>query len=328
MVVPPPNTSLSLPARLLCYMGPPSAILLTAYASPKTALLAPITFLPTAWFYQKWERASSKDPQRRGELEPMVWIYATAGTLGLTAVAVTQILVCKAASALLFGSSEMRKQFWVEFARTSVDGLTPSELASRAALASSWQNWVFNAALFYIGAGLCEETLKYLPVVYCRRRGASEDRKQRDRAYLDYAMAGALSFGIVESIGFIYGSVKEQQSWPKLALTLFERVVIGQLGHLAAAALTAFRAIRKDYYGDKMSWWGVILPAVLFHGTYDYAALAFSASEGNVGWIHPAGVKKTVAMIGLAAGMIGIVTDQVRREWKELQKRDAARKTD
>lgn len=258
----------------------------------------------------------------------MVWIYATAGTLGLTAVALTQILVCKGASALLFGSNEMGKQFWIEFARTSVNGLSSSELARRAALASSWQSWVFNAALFYIGAGLCEETLKYLPIAYGRRHESREDREPRDRAYLDYAMAGALSFGIVESVVFIYGSVEEQQSWPKLALTLFERVVLGQLGHLAAAALTALRAIRKDYYGDKMSWWGVILPAVLFHGTYDYGALAFSASEGNVGWIHPAGVKKTIAMVGLAAGMVGIVTDQVRREWRELQKRDATRKTD
>ena len=41
-------------------------------------------------------------------------------------------------------------------------------------------------------SGLVEEMLKYLPIAHARRRGAAEQRKQRDRAYIDYALAGVL----------------------------------------------------------------------------------------------------------------------------------------
>lgn len=328
MSLPAQNTSLSLSARLLCYLGPPSTILLTAVASPRAALLTPLAFLPTAWFYKKWRESNAKDPACRGELEPMIWTYVAAGTLGITSVALVQIVMCKAASALLFNSDTMREDFWNEFQRSTVVGLTPNEITRRAQLAASWQNWVFNTGLTFVAAGLGEEILKYLPIAYARRRGTPEQRKPRNRAYIDYAMAGALSFGLVESIGFFYASCEQgNETWPRLALTVFERVILGQTGHLAVTALTALRAIRRDYYGEPLSWWGVIWPAAVFHGAYDFGAMAGSALEGNVGWIHPTGVRNTVVLLGLATSMVATVVWKVTEEWKTIINHDRAIKS-
>jgi hypothetical protein len=321
---PAQNTSLSLSARLLCYLGPPSAIL-TSLASPRTALLSPLTFLPTAWFYKIWQKSNSINPSCRGELEPMVWTYAAVGTVGLTTVMLVQMVAFKAISAILFDSGKMKGDFWKEFSRSTINGLTAGELTYGAELAASWQNWIFNSGFAFIMAGLAEETLKYLPIAYTRRRGTLKQRRQRDRAYVDYALAGALGFGLVESIGFIYASCEHgYESWSKIVLTVFERIIIGQLGHLSVSVLTALRAIRRDYYGDQLSWWSVVGPSVFFHGAFKFVAISASALEGNVGWIHPTGVWNTMAMFGLATGLVTTATWQVRQEWKALDNRDRA----
>lgn len=323
---PTQNTSLSLSARLLCYIGPPSAIILTAFASPRTALLSPLALLPTAWFFRTWRVSNNANPSRRGELEPMIWTYAAAGTVGLTAVMLIQLVVCFVASTILFGSGKTKDEFWTEFQRSTIDGLTMDQLTRRAELAASWQNWVFNSVLTFLAAAFVEETLKYLSIAYARRRGTAEQRKQRNRAYIDYTVASALGFGVVEGIGFLYAACEEaHEAWPKLIFTLLERVV-GSLGHLLLASLTALRAIRRDYYGDQTSWWAVVGPSVILHGASNFVALGASALEGNVGWIHPTSVRNTTAMLGLMSGLIATAAWQVRREWKALNDRDRKRK--
>lgn len=257
----------------------------------------------------------------------MIWTYAATGTVGLAAAGVLQLAACFAASTLLFGTGQTRSDFLKELQRSTIDGLTADDLARRVQLAASWQNWVFNSAFTFGMAGLIEETLKYLPIAYARRRGSPEQRQRRNRAYIDYALAGALSFGVVENIGFLYASCeKGREAWPRLLLTLFERMVVGSLGHLLVASLTALRAIRRDYYGDQLSWWGVVGPSVLWHGSFNFVAMAFSALEGNVGWIHPTGVWNTTAMLGLATGVVTTAAWQVRREWKALEDRDRQQK--
>ncbi len=326
MSQPAPNTSLSLAARLLCYIGPPSAILLTAVVSPQTALLSPLACAPPGWFYSKWRKANAVNPTNRGELEPMIWIFAAAGTLGLATAAVTQMGICLAASRVLFGpgSGERSKYFWQEVQRATVDGLTADQISNRAVLASSWQNWVFNGIFAFVSAGIAEETIKYLPIVYARRRGTPKQRELRNRAYLDYVLAGALSFGVVECIGFIYSCCKqENQTWANLALTVFERIVVGQTGHLASATITAFRAIRRDYCGDNLSWLEVVGPAMLLHGLWDFAALSSSALEGNIGFIHPTSLRVTAALFTVIPGVLGAAVWQVRREWKSIESRPA-----
>ena len=327
MSPPGQNTSISLPARLFCYLGPPSAILLTSLASPRTALLSPLAFLPTAYFFRTWRLSNNANPSRRAELQPLIWTYAAAGTVGLVAVMLVQMAICSAASTILFMRSDnnMKDEFWTEFARSSIDGLTSDELARRADLAASWQNWVFIGVLSFLGASFVEESLKYVSIVYACRRATAEGRKRRDRAYVDYAVASALGFGVVEAIGFIYAAVESGgETWPRLMFTLFERVV-GSLGHLSVAALMALRAIRRDYYGDQMSWLAVVGPSVALHGTYDFVALGASALEGNVGWIHPIGRLVTLGMLGLIGGLMVTAAWLVRGELKVLEERDQRR---
>ena len=324
---PSQNTALSLSARLFCYLGPPAAILLTSIASPRTALLSPLSFVPTALSYKKWRESNKINPSRRGKLESMVWTYATVGTVGLATAGLAQLVICIGVTKILFRSREMRKNFWSEFQRTTIVGLTAEELTRRSELAFSWQNWVFNGVFTFIGAGFLEETLKYLPIAYARRQSTVEDKEPRNRSYIDYALAGALSFGVVENIAFLYSSCeKGRETWPKLMLTVFERVVLSSFGHLLVGSLTALRATRRDYYGDQLSWWGVVGPSVILHGAFDFVALSFSALEGNVGWIHPTGVKTTVAMFGLLTGLVSTAAWQVRQNWKTLNDRDRQRK--
>lgn len=256
----------------------------------------------------------------------MIWIFAATGTVGLVAAALLQMGVCTAASAILFRSPSTKEAFWKEFGRGTVVGLTADEVTYRAKLASSWQNWAFNGVLAFIAAGLVEEVLKYLPIVYARRRGTTEERKRRDRAYIDYALAGALSFGVVENIGFLYAACETgQESWSQFTLTLFERIVVGSLSHLLAGLLTALRATRRDYHGYRLSEWGVIVPSVLLHGAFDFVAMSASAVEGNVGWIHPTGFQNTAVMFGLIAGVVSTAAWQVWQNWKALNDRDQRR---
>jgi RsiW-degrading membrane proteinase PrsW (M82 family) len=224
---------------------------------------------------------------------------------------------------ILFGRGPTRNAFWNELWRGTVDGLTADELARRAQLAATWQNWVFNAIFTFLAAGLVEETLKYLPIAYVRHRGDSaEQRPHRSRAYLDYTLSAALGFGVVEAIGFIYAACADGgETGSKLALTVLERVV-GSLGHLLVTALTALRATRKDFCGDQMSWLSVTGPAIVFHGAFNFVAISASALEGNVGWIHPTGTWNTTAMIGLTTALMATSAWKVGREWKALEDRD------
>ena len=130
---------------------------------------------------------------------------------------------------------------------------------------------------------------------------------------------------MLENIGFLYAACeKGHETWPKLMLTLLERMA-GSVGHLLIASLTALRAIRRDYYGDQMSWASVVGPSILLHGTNNFVAMAASALEGNVGWIHPSGLQTTTAMLGMISGLIATAAWQVRKEWKALDDRERKR---
>ena len=118
--------------------------------SPRTALLSPLAFLPTASFFRTWRISNDANPSRHAELEPLIRTYVAAGTLGLVAVMLVQTTICSVASTILFiGSNDKTKdEFWTELARSSIDGLSTDELARRADLAASWQNWVFHRRPF------------------------------------------------------------------------------------------------------------------------------------------------------------------------------------
>jgi len=320
------NTSLSLPARLVLYIGPPATVLLTGLVSLRTGIVAPLAFVPAIWFYRKWRQFNEANPACRGQLEPMLWTFVTTGTIGITLVGLAQAAILKGAGFFLFSSDKL-KDYFEEFARSTINGLSPEQIAHRVYLASTWQNWVFNALLSFAAAGLCEEVLKYLPVVYAQRRGREKERKERNRAYIDYAVAGALSFTLIESIGFIYGTAEQDQgTWPIFIMTCAERLFMAPIAHLSVGALSALRATRRDFYGEKMSLLSILGPSVFVHGLFDFMALSFSTLDGNPGWIHPTRPRLVIPMVSMGVAILSGAVWAVTREWKKIKSYERARK--
>jgi hypothetical protein len=210
--------------------------------------------------------------------------------------------------------------------RASIDGLSTEDIASRAALAGSWQNIVFNAIFSFVGAALTEETLKYLPVAYFRRslKKTGRETRQRSRAAIDYALAWGLGIGLIEAIGGLY--TERQSTWPKIALTVFERVVLGSSAHLVTAALSALRSIQQDQSSKNTTsarslriFCSIIGPSLLLHGANNFGLFGFSAWNGNIGWIHPASLGQNMAMLMMYCTALGAAGWLVRREWKAVE---------
>ena len=258
------NTTLSTSARLLCCLGPPSVVITTYNClSPKTAAISPLTLIPTAWAYKKWRDANNADSSRRAPLEGLVWTYVLTATLGVATVSALQAAVAFGLATLLYGNGEARSFLIQEAMRSTVVDVSPEILTRRAEVASSFRYMALVCSIFFTTAGLGEELLKFLPIIWARRSGTPEERKPRDRAYLDYAISAALSFGVVEGIGFLHTAcVTGKETGAKLALSVVERLGLGSTGHVLMAVLTALRAIRKDYYQDRLSWWQVLGPSV------------------------------------------------------------------
>lgn len=314
------NTSLSTSARLLCYLGPPATILLTALSSPRTALLTPFAYIPTALGYQAWKRANLADPEPRAKLESLIWTYLTTGTVGMAGVIGTQIAILAATTRILFPDRTTRKAFMNEFARATIQGLSSEEMAARVAFSSSWQNWVLNVVVSFGVAAITEELLKLSPLLYFKRKEKRDGQVLGRRAYLEYAVATALSFGLNEGIGFLAVACESanETGW-LLARTVAERLIAGTAAHLLYATLTGLRATRKVVYEARMSWWRVIAPSVFFHGLGNTFVFSLSTLEGNVGWVHPTGLWTQVALYATYFGVNGCAAWLVRKEWRAVR---------
>lgn len=333
------QTSISLPARLLCAVGPPSAILLTSLASPRAGLLTPLAFIPTSLSYFLWRKSHKSDPDAPTKLETLIWTFVGVGTIGLTAVVVTQIAMLAGVARVLFPDAAVRKAFMTEFARTTVDGLTSEELAGRTAMASTWRNWALDLSLSFGMAALTEEVLKVSPILFFAKKDSKrevqsnvEGNKEENTtkpdlqhaAYLDLALTAGLSFSLFEGIGFLYSACEgaQETGWT-LVRTICERFIAGSTAHLLYAALTGLRATRKLAHGDSLSWWAVVAPSILLHGTGNALAFSLSTLDGNVGWIHPKGLWTNVGLYTAFLSVNGFAAWLVRREWNDLKWREA-----
>ena len=329
MAQPIANTSLSLEARLALYLGPPATILLVSAGSPKAGLLTPLAFLPAAGLYKTYSESVAKEPDRRANLEPLIWTTLVSATAGLGTAVVVQFATGYATATALFGNGETRDFFVREAMRASLDGLSSVDIARRAVLASSWQNTVFNAAFSFFGAAITEESLKYLPVAYYRRSLKTADThvQRRSRASLDYALAWGLGLGLVETVGGVYTSVTDPQStWAKITLTVCERLILGASAHLITAALSSLRSIRGDQESKKpgskrslLTILSIIGPATFFHGANNFGLFSFSAWNGNIGFIHPAEIGQGMAMLAMYLTALGSTAWLARKEWKTVQ---------
>jgi RsiW-degrading membrane proteinase PrsW (M82 family) len=247
----------------------------------------------------------------------------------MIAVMVGQLGILTATTRLLFPDKEVRKAFMKEFGRATVENLSPEEITKRVALSSTWQNWAFIATLSFGMAGLLEELLKASWIYSAKNRSKCTGKPIQKTTYLDFTVTSALSFGLLEGIGFLYAAVETQkETGLKLFRTIAERFLYGSTSHVLLAALTGLRAARKDLNGDKLSWWGVVAPSVFFHGCGNTAAFTFSKLEGNVGFIHPTGFWNQVGLYLSLASVNAVAGWMVYKEWTGLQRRSPNTKSD
>lgn len=66
--------------------------------------------------------------------------------------------------------------------------------------------------------------------------------------------------------------------------------------------------------------WRALAPSMLYHGTFNFLLLSFSAVEGNVGWVHPTDAKGLAYALGGVAVVSGALVMHVRREWKRYER--------
>lgn len=135
--------------------------------------------------------------------------------------------------------------------------------------------------------------------------------------------------GLVETIGPIYSDCKNSASWAKLALDIFERVVLGSMAHLLGASISALRSIRKDREDKstypRRSWtdfFSIIGPSMLLHGVNNFGLISFSAYNGNIGWIHPTSLEQNAMMAGMYSVTMVLSEWLGRREWKKIEEAD------
>ncbi|KAL1851655.1 hypothetical protein Daus18300_012464 [Diaporthe australafricana] len=194
-------------------------------------------------------------------------IFALTGTLGVAAMTAAQLLSGHLLLLALFGPGGARR-YMREFLRSDASLLTPDQLAARATMARSPRYAIFLVLFTTLSAGLPEELLKYLPVLWLqgRRRKDKKSSQQQGRekqqplgkrAAVRAATAASLGFALVELVGYALaarGSAADRASYaqasrttaaaiagPSITIILLERVFVSLPGHIATAILSASR---------------------------------------------------------------------------------------
>lgn len=218
----------------------------------------------------------------------------------------------------------------VEFGRTTLEDVSREDKWKRAEMAWTWQYLILLLFFTFILAGLLEELMKYIAVVYVKRRL----QKLQALDYVACAIASATGFSTAENIGFVYASA-EVDSRRMTMLTVAERVIIAmrelvipwtkialtvdEAGHALMGVLTAVNMIHRDLRGLQYSALEIFYPSVLYHGCFDFAMLAVSAVDGNVGWIHPKEPSRILLLLVLAVSMLSTLVWHVRRAIGEVE---------
>lgn len=202
-----------------------------------------------------------------------------AGTFGLAAMSLFQLLSMRTFLTLLFGGPEPANRYIREFLRSAggrahLDAtLSAAEAAGRAAMARDWRYCGLFCPFFGVfAAGLPEEVLKYLPAATVRwwrarklakvtaaaastkgqeKNGENEKEEGKEEAdkvvsmspleFVNYTVAAGIGFAVFENIGMIWGSVEGGSSVAELAWLLVERSLSALPGHVLCAALSGVR---------------------------------------------------------------------------------------
>lgn len=302
--------------------------------SPLTNILNPnfltLTLLPSDSDKSPATSLVSSSPPSTGQDGPSTTTLATisllSGTLGLAAMTAAQSLTGYLLLLALFGPAGAGV-YMKEFLRADVSSLTAEHTAVRARMARDPRYTVFLALFAAVSAALPEELLKYLPVLWLRRKtekqceqgGQKQDRQRLDkRAAVRAATAASLGFGLVELAAYVHAAAAAAPaSGPPLFVTLLERVFVGLPGHIATAILSASRG--ADAEESQSGWRGVLSavgPSVVYHAVFDFILFGSSAwVGGHVGWVHPEGWRAIVGTIGACLCVQGVLYAHTARAW-------------
>ena len=281
---------MSTTAKLLRWGGMLPFLLLATRGAPLTATALPFALIPTAAGL-RWR--SLLPPEKQANIDTLTYTYFGSCTIGLLGVLVAQGLLAYAFAYPIFGDETQR--FMTEFTRTSLKDVSPETLQWRWTMSRSWKNAAFLTAMAYIIAGGVEELAKYLPIAYVRHQqqrhspaAAANKKALPNEIYVQYAAAASLGFSTIENLLYTKASVRAGERGAKLALTIFERVVVGGIGHTLTAWLIGTNAASLgDYRTTVGNLWRILGVPILWHGSSDLILFALSSWNGNVGWIHP-----------------------------------------
>jgi len=297
---------------VFCWLAVAAGLLILLAALPLTAALLPFLMLSTVWFLGKWK---ASDNGYSGNLETMIWLYLTNGTVSAASVVIAESILSYGFAILVFQSQV--QEYLDEWTRQDTSRLgetKPYDIGNdetRKRMASQSQYYLFLALISQVAVALVEEGLKYGSLLLVRRFHAVVHEPE----YVPYAMASALGFSTVENLAFIYLACQVETGW-QLALSVSERVV-GALGHTMMSCLLAIKVIRRDLRGDRLNLWHVIRLPVLLHGIFDFVLFCISAANGNIGWVHPKTGISLVLVVTLALGMpfasLGAVRHEIRK---------------
>lgn len=276
---------------------PLAVCFIVSFDSSKAALLTPLAFLPTALFYYVWVRQCQHMPARRAYLNGLIWIYVLMGSLGTIVLSIAQLSAHFLTVSFLLGDAA--PAYWIEFLRGTAEGLTHEERMRRADMAATWQNWVLMLLFSYVMAGGMEEILKYMPILYARRQCNKHKACRREPMYIDFSIAGGLGLVTVECIGYIVDTCHSGlPGWVAPLVTLAQRQVAGTMGHVVVSLLTSYRAARADRRTLSSSWFRILLPAFVLHGSAIMAVFVACTVQGHVGWVHPTEVISIIGLYG------------------------------
>jgi hypothetical protein len=197
---------------------------------------------------------------------------------------------------------------------------TGKRLARRHEMSQDPRYWILILLFSFLGAGVNEEVIKYLAIkLYPYPLGPGKSEAISTQDVLLVAVAAGMGFATTENVVLMVatarGSAKEKRTGGGEAreagissLTVLERFLSSIPGHTAlsvliAANLVAMRTSNDAVVAGVAGMWRAIWQSVLFHGAFDFALLAISAWEGNVGWLHP---KECGAIWAAVATVVGL----------------------
>ena len=303
---------MSRPAQLLYMVGLPTAFAGLAYHSPPTAALIPVLLSPTilvAWQYRRLPQEESGHP------EVVTWTYFGTSILGPLIAGALQLGLCSLMFKALFGPQG--STYMQELQRVSLEDVSTEVLDARKLMSWTPRYFLGLGVFSYVGAALVEEAIKYTAL----RLAVRYARPKHEHEYLTYAAVAGLGYGTIENILVTYASITNEEASGMIALTLFERIIFGSLGHTIMALLTGLQSVRRDARGEKLTIWQVLARAVAYHGTWDFILLSVSAWNGNVGWIHPTDVGSIVLALSSVIALQVKAAWDISRQLKELKLR-------